>query len=45
MKRNSRRRNVKREKSPLAERLSRLIFFEPDLGAMDELQSYACVKG
>jgi len=36
MKRNSRREDAKREKSPPAERLFRLIFFEPALQAMDE---------
>lgn len=36
MKRNSRRRNAKREESSLVERLFRLIFFEPDLGASAE---------
>lgn len=36
MKRNSKGKNAEREESPSAEKLSRLIFFEPDLGAMDE---------
>jgi hypothetical protein len=45
MKRNSKGRNVKREKSSSAEKLFRLIFFEPNLRAMDKLLSYACVKG
>lgn len=39
MKGNSKGRNAKREKGSPAEKLFRLIFFEPDLGAMDELQS------
>lgn len=36
VKRNSKGRNVKREKSSSAERLFRLIILEPDLGAADK---------
>lgn len=45
MKRNSKQEDAEREESSAAERLSGLTPVEPALRAMDELQSYSCVKG